>query len=97
LAVTQGIPSSPTENDVCAIIDETNKTINLYIYQEGEWITYNPDFKYQYIWTFFDKNGNKTKLNNREEINGKFIYVEGSYINSKMQFNLEVIPNTNKS
>lgn len=101
LKVTQTAPASPSEGDIWAHIDSSEKII-LKKRIGDSWTAFNlidtdptsgsADIKKQctYTWTFGDYDGVATNLNNQVSRTDKFLYIKGKYITKKMQFNLEV-------
>lgn len=91
LTVSDEAPSSKESGDVWAYIDKSNSQIILKKWSGSVWEAYTPKYKYTYNWTFGDYNGKKTNLNGKLSVSDKFLYINGTYITKKMQFNLEVI------
>lgn len=91
LTVSDEAPSSKESGDVWAYIDKSNSQIILKKWNGSVWEAYTPKYKYTYNWTFGDYNGKKTNLNGKLSVSDKFLYINGTYITKKMQFNLEVI------
>lgn len=102
LKVSTTEPISPLEGDVWAHIDQSQNKIVLKKRIGDSWTAFNlldtnptdgsADVKKQcsYQWTFGDYDGVATNLNNSSQSTDKFLYIQGSYITKKMQFNLEV-------
>ena len=91
LKVSTVEPTSPLEGDVWAHIDQTTSGIVLKKRQGDSWIAFTlTDTQCNYRWNFGDYDGVATNLNNQANSTDKFLYVQGSYITKKMQFNLEV-------
>jgi hypothetical protein len=91
LKVSATEPSSPLEGDVWAHIDQTTQSIILKRRQGSSWTAFTlTDTECQYNWIFADYDGAGTNLNNETNSSAKFLYIQGSYITKKMQFNLEV-------
>ena len=91
LTVSDEAPSNKESGDVWAYIDKSNSQIILKKWNGSVWEAYTPKYKYTYNWTFGDYNGKKTNLNGKLSVSDKFLYINGTYITKKMQFNLEVI------
>lgn len=83
-------PNNPITNDIWAQIDPDGKQIILKKYNGSSWELHSLEWECSYEWCFIDQNGEKTTLNQQETISSKFIYIEGDYIQKKMQFELEV-------
>jgi hypothetical protein len=91
LTVSTTAPSSKVEGDVWAHIDESTQKIILKKWNGSSWAAFTlSDTKCNYKWTFGDYDGKATNLNNQDNSTAKFLYIQGSYITKKMQFNLEV-------
>lgn len=91
LKVSSTEPASPLEGDVWAHIDEATQKIILKKRQGDSWVAFTlTDAQCNYKWTFGDYDGVATNLNNQSNSTEKFLYIQGSYITKKMQFNLEV-------
>jgi hypothetical protein len=91
LKVSTSAPAAPLEGDVWAHIDSVTQQIILKKRQGESWVAFTlTDAQCEYKWIFGDYDGAATKLNNQDNATDKFIYIQGSYINKKMQFNLEV-------
>lgn len=91
LKVSTTAPLSPLEGDIWAHIDESTKNIILKKRVGSSWSAYElGDTECSYRWTFGDYDGVTTNLNNQPNSTSKFLYIQGSYITKKMQFNLEV-------
>jgi hypothetical protein len=98
LTVSDEEPETKSTGDVWAYIDSDNQQIVLKKYVLKSDGTYawealadsvgQTDCKY--TWRFGDYSGKKTTLNNQETVLNRFLYIQGSYIKKKMQFNLEV-------
>ena len=91
LKVSATEPSSPLEGDVWAHIDQSTEKIILKKRQGSSWTAFTlTDTDCNYKWTFGDYDGVATNLHNQANSTAKFLYIQGSYITKKMQFNLEV-------
>jgi hypothetical protein len=91
LKVSATEPSSPLDGDIWAHIDESSKKIVLKKRSGSSWSAFTlSNTKCNYKWTFGDYDGVATNLNNQASSTDKFLYIQGSYISKKMQFNLEV-------
>lgn len=100
LTVSVDAPATKVIGDVWAHIDSSdgNKKINFKKYTlKGDgtyaWEALNKTETQKectYTWKFGDYSGNPTALNGKTAVNDRFLYIEGSYIAKKMQFNLEV-------
>lgn len=91
LTVSDEAPSNKESGDVWAYIDKSNSQIILKKWNGSVWEAYTPKYKYTYNWTFGDYNGKETNLNGKTTVSDKFLYINGTYITKKMQFNLEVV------
>lgn len=91
LTVSDEQPSNKESGDVWAHIDTSLSKIILKKWNGTVWEAYTPKYKYTYNWTFGDYNGKETNLNGKTTVSDKFLYINGTYITKKMQFNLEVI------
>jgi hypothetical protein len=100
LTVSMNEPTSKIEGDVWAHIDHSdgNKKIILKKYTKKEdstyaWVAFDKadaQKECTYTWKFGDYSGEQTDLNGKSAITDRFLYIEGSYIKKKMQFNLTV-------
>lgn len=90
LQVSIDQPANPQSLDIWAKIDSDAKEIVLFKYVNNNWQPYSQTLSHNYIWTFADYDGRATNLNGSNKKVTKFLYIEGSLINRKMQFNLEV-------
>lgn len=82
-------------NETGAVTRPESGSLQVYIKKEGGWQdctnTYMSDLAHNYNWTFAGQNGETTSLGDlTSPTNAKFLYIQGSYITNKMQFNLEV-------
>ena len=75
-------------------LESDYKRLSVNRWNGSEWKVYEKHSTYwdcDYKWTFADYHGNPDELGTGiTEINSKFIYIDGSLINTKKQFNLEV-------
>ena len=91
LKVSTTEPSSPLDGDVWAHIDQSAQKIVLKKRSGSSWTAFElSNTQCNYNWTFGDYDGIATNLNNQANSSAKFLYIQGSYISKKMQFNLEV-------
>lgn len=93
LQVSIDQPSNPASLDIWAKINPDTKQIELFRYSNNTWVAYNWAPSHTYTWTFADYDGRTTNLDGVTKKTAKFLYVDGSLINRKMQFNLEVTAN----
>lgn len=91
LTVSVAEPTSPLEGDVWAHIDESTQKIILKKRTGESWTAFTlANTQCTYEWSFGDYDGVATNLNNQPSVKDKFLYIQGSYITKKMQFNLKV-------
>ena len=85
-------PENPETGDFYYYLDVINKTASLKNYNGSEWIdAESGDLPTgDYTWTFRDKNGNPTTLNNQSQVKGKVIYVDGTLITKKIIADVKV-------
>lgn len=93
LQVSIDQPSNPASLDIWAKINPDTKQIELFRYSNNTWVAYNWAPSHTYTWTFADYDGRTTNLDGVTKKTAKFLYIDGSLINRKMQFNLEVTAN----
>jgi hypothetical protein len=85
-------PSSGSANDVFVYINSTAKEVDVWRRTNTGWEV--ADFTdCIYSWKFADYYGNAINFNGASTKTAKFIYVDGSLIDRKTQFNLEVQTN----
>lgn len=91
LKVSESAPSSAVSGDVWVQIDSANTRLLYKEYNGSAWQAFTPKYAdCTYNWTFGNYNGIATSFNGARSSDAKFLYVQGSYINKKTQFNLEV-------
>lgn len=89
---TNTLPSSGSANDVWVYINATGKEVIIKKHNGTSWET--ADFTdCNYLWKFADYSGKAVTFNGATQAEAKFIYVDGSLIDKKTQFNLEVTTN----
>lgn len=82
-------PSSSSANDVFVYINSTTQEVEVWRKTATDWKV--ADFTdCNYTWKFADYYGNTIDFNGASTKTAKFIYVDGSLIDKKTQFNLEV-------
>lgn len=76
--------------DKCYLLDTQNK-ICVYRVKEGNsWKAGTEGYTGTYTWTFRDKNGEATSYNGSSSYSGKVLYIDGSLIDKKIIFDVEV-------
>jgi len=79
-------PSSATLNDYYYKINRNNKSVTLMKYNGSSWVASSDSYIGNYRWTWRDKDGNSiTSVNNLSlPSQGKVIYIDGDYIDTKI-------------
>ena len=74
----------------CYLLDTTNKLCTYKVKSGNTWSTGTEGYTGTYTWTFRDKNGEAVSYNGSDSYSGKVLYVDGSLIDTKIIFDVEV-------
>lgn len=74
----------------CYLLDTTNKLCTYKVKSGNSWQTGIEGYTGTYVWTFRDKNGETVSYNGNNSYTGKILYIDGSLINTKIIFDVEV-------
>lgn len=89
-------PSSPSSGDCFYYLNKSNKSLTLKTYDGSSWNTINNPYEYTYKWYARNKNGDfinaAGSVVNTSTVyaTGKVFYIDGSLIDGKITFNVEV-------
>ena len=74
----------------CYLLDTTNKLCTYKIKNGNTWQTGSEGYTGTYTWTFRNKDGETVRYNGSDSYSGKVLYVDGSLIDKKIIFDVEV-------
>ena len=74
----------------CYLLDTTNKLCTYKVKSGNSWITGTEGYTGTYTWTFRDKDGETISYNGSNSYTGKVLYIDGSLIDTKIIFDVEV-------
>lgn len=76
--------------DKCYLLDTQNKICTYRVKEGNTWKAGAEGYTGTYTWTFRDKNGEATSYNGSSSYSGKVLYIDGSLIDKKIIFDVEV-------
>ena len=74
----------------CYLLDTTNKLCTYKVKSGNSWVTGTEGYTGTYVWTFRDKDGETVSYNGSNSHTGKVLYIDGSLIDTKIIFDVEV-------
>lgn len=74
----------------CYLLDTTNKLCTYKVKSGNSWVTGTEGYTGTYTWTFRDKDGETVSYNGSNSYTGKVLYIDGSLIDTKIIFDVEV-------
>lgn len=74
----------------CYLLDTTNKLCTYKVKSGNTWITGTEGYTGTYTWTFRNKDGETVNYNGSNSYTGKVLYIDGSLIDTKVIFDVEV-------
>lgn len=81
---------SSAVGDKCYLLDTQNKICTYRVKEGNTWKAGTEGYTGTYTWTFRDKNGEATSYNGSSSYSGKVLYIDGSLIDKKIIFDVEV-------
>ena len=74
----------------CYLLDTSNKLCTYKVKSGNSWVTGTEGYTGTYTWTFRNKDGEATTYNGSATQSGKVLYVDGSLIDTKIIFDVQV-------
>ena len=74
----------------CYLLDTTNKLCTYKVKSGNSWVTGTEGYTGTYTWTFRNKDGETVSYNGSNSYTGKVLYIDGSLIDTKVIFDVEV-------
>lgn len=74
----------------CYLLDTTNKLCTYKVKSGNSWVTGTEGYTGTYTWTFRNKDGETVSYNGSDSYTGKVLYIDGSLIDTKVIFDVEV-------
>ena len=74
----------------CYLLDTTNKLCTYKVKNGNTWVTGTEGYTGTYTWTFRNKDGETVNYNGSNSYTGKVLYIDGSLIDTKIIFDVEV-------